>query len=302
MSDINEFLKSLGMGGDKNEVKWHDIVRPSTVCLILGRKGEGKSALGYFLMEEMSKHNSLLPVVINLPREKQPLLPESFVIRSQRDIPSISDAIVLIDEGTTMIPAGQRELEELIKGYVALSRQRNQIILLVFHASSDVGSRILRGMDAILIKEPSMRQIQHGAKDSWWKALLTEAKERFESLRELGANTKQYTFVDSEVPEFRGILPNPLPSFWTDALSKAWANVDTTIATKPEAPQLELFQPQLGKPRAWHADDPEKQIKYVVTPQMEREAVAVEEHLFDNSGYVIMEHPPTRLRWVKQIY
>ena len=301
MGDVNEFLKRLGMEKENTKsIKWHDIIRPSTVSLVLGRKGEGKSGLCYFLLERMSEHYGLLPVVINLPREKQHLLPDNFVIRTHKEIPRMGDAIVLIDEGTTMLPAGRSKLEEMVKGYVALSRQRNQIILLVFHASADVGSRILRGMDAILLKHPSMRQIQHGAKDNWWKELLIEAKEKFESLGQLGANTREYTYVDSEVPEFRGFLQNPLPSFWSDGLSRAWEHLETFADTT--APELDLFVPKHGKPRAWHVDDPGKEIKYRVTPQMEREAVVVEEHLFHNSGYVIMEHPPTRLRWVKQVY
>jgi len=47
------------------------------------------------------------------------------------------DGVILIDEGTTTIPAGAK-LEKMVKGYVALSQQRNQIILFIFHASSDV--------------------------------------------------------------------------------------------------------------------------------------------------------------------
>ncbi|MBW2673835.1 MAG: hypothetical protein JRD89_10550 [Deltaproteobacteria bacterium] len=299
-NDVNEFLKRLGMEREKS-TKWREIIKPSTVSIILGRKGMGKSALGYWLCEEMAGHYGLLPVVINLPRERQNLLPESFVIRQLGDVPRISDAVVIIDEGTTMLPAGKAKLEDMVKGYVALSRQRNQIILFVFHSSADVGSRILRGVDAILLKEPSQRQIQHGAKDNWWRALLSEAKEKFEALADMEAEPRAYTFVDSEEPEFRGMLQNPLPSFWSDELSKAWAGVDTL-----SEPQLELFRPpslEYGrKVVAWHADDADMRLCYVVTPQMEREAIVVEEHQFDQSCYLIMEHPPTRLRWVRQVY
>jgi hypothetical protein len=93
----------------------------------------------------------------------------------------------------------------------------------------------------------------------------------------------------------------PLPSFWTDELSKAWAHSDPLIQ-RLEPEQLDMFHPQYGKLRAWHADDPEQKIKYVVTPQIEREAIVVEEHRFDHSCYLIVEHPVTRLRRVKQVY
>ena len=152
---------------------WLDIIKPSTVSVILGRKGMGKSALAYYLTELTSIEYGLLPVVVNLPEEKRHLLPNNFVIKLLDDVNHLEDSVVIIDEGTTMLPAGQRKLEELVKGFVALSRQRNQIVLFIFHSSSDVGSRILRGMDVILVKEPSRRQIQFGSKDNWFGELLT---------------------------------------------------------------------------------------------------------------------------------
>ena len=249
---VDEFLRSVSGSEKHPEVKldmkdpltkWQELVLPETVSIILGRKGFGKSALAYWLCDEKATKYNLHRVVINLPRERQQLLPSNFEIRTLADIPRISNAAIIIDEGTTMLPAGGKKLEELVKGFVALSRQRNQLILFIFHASSDVGSRILRGMDYILLKEPSQRQIQHGSKDAWWHGLLTEAKERFEALADTGANPKEYTFIDSEEPEFRGVLPNPLPKFWSDELSKAWAGVDNVGAggynlATPKPPEL----------------------------------------------------------------
>jgi len=40
---------------------------------------------------------------------------------------------------------------------------------------------------------------------------------------------------------------------------------------------------------------------YPITPQMARQSVPIEEHSFQKSGYVIMEHRETKLRWVKAI-
>lgn len=300
--DVTEFLKKLGMQEEKQEaVKWHEIVRPETVCIILGRKGFGKSALGYWLCDDASKRHQLLPVVINLPRERQKLLPSSFVIKGLDDVPRLSDAAIIIDEGTTMLPAGQKKLEEMVKGYVALSRQRNQLILFIFHSSADVGSRILRGVDAILLKEPSQRQIQHGSKDNWWRELLTEAKERFEALEDMGVNPKEYTYVDSEEPEFRGILNNPLATFWSDDLSKAWAgvnNLEPNLFSLGAEPLIVDYH----KAKGWLADDTNMKVVYPVTPEMERRATVIEEHPFQNSGYVIMEDRETRVRWIKRVY
>ncbi|HUU65415.1 MAG TPA: hypothetical protein VMW37_04840 [Dehalococcoidales bacterium] len=221
---VEDFLSSFGMGQSEEKDTWLDIIRPTTVSLILGQKGLGKSGLGYFLVDKVSRQYSLTPVAVNLPRDKQPLLPEHYVIKTLEELKHTGDVVALIDEGTTTLPAGQAKLEELVKSFVALSRQRNQVIIFVFHASSDVGSRILRGVDNILIKRPSQRQIQYGSKDAYCRALLIEAKERFQSLAEIGEDPRKYTFVDAETPPFHGILKNDLPDFWTEDLSKAWAD------------------------------------------------------------------------------
>ena len=94
------------------------------------------------------------------------------------------------------------------------------------------------------------------------------------------------------------MLKNPLPSFWSEELSKAWAHTDDVIAA---AKQSDILLP-IARPTAWHADDPERKIKYYVSPQMEREAIVVEEHPFQNSCYVVMEHPATRRRWIRRVY
>jgi len=215
----NEFLKKLGMKGEQH--RWSQIIAPPKVVIIFGKKGGGKTGLGMYLLEKLGKDYNLLPVVVNFPRSKQELLPPTFAIKTLGEIKGCDNSVILIDEGSTLIPAGQAKLEEMIKAFSALSRQREQVIILIFHATADVGSRILRGVDTLIFKEPSLRQIQWGSKDEILRQLLLEAKEK---LANRGA---QYCYVDSDDPEFRDVLENPLPSFWSDKVSKAWAGVDT---------------------------------------------------------------------------
>lgn len=235
--EISEFLKKLSMkqnGGEPKTTPLTSLVTLPSVALILGNVGMGKSALGYYLLELLSELHSLTPVVVNLPSRKRDLLPENYVIKDLAGLKHTENCIALIDEGTTTLPAGTAKLEEMVKAFNSLCRQRNQIIILIFHSSKDVGSRILRGVGTILLKEPSQRQIQYGSKDKFMRELLTEAKAKFKGLQEIGEDARAYTYVDCEKPEFRGMVKNDLPSFWlkvmlpdgTSALSKAWTDVD----------------------------------------------------------------------------
>jgi len=210
--------------GDKARpsAKWQDIITPTTVSVILGKKGSGKSCLAYWLVDTFSYKYDLLPVIVGFPREKQNLLPQTYVIKSLEDALITENAMLLIDEGTTMLPAGQR-LDELVKSFIALSRQREQIVIFIFHASRDVGSKILRGVDAIIVKEPSQRQIEYGSKTDWFRHFLEDAKVRFKQIKD--DDTRKFAYVDNEDPEFRGMLTNPIPPFWTKDLSKAWSGI-----------------------------------------------------------------------------
>ncbi len=239
--DISKFLGDTKIENSKPS-RWSEIIKPPKVVIIFGKRGGGKTALGMYLLEEAGKDFNFLSVVVNFPRSKQELLPPSFVIKTLEEIKSCDSSVILIDEGSTLIPAGQAKLEEMIKAFSALSRQREQIIILIFHATADVGTRILRGVDTLIFKEPSLRQIQWGSKDEILRELLLEAKEK---LANRGA---QYCYVDSEDPEFRGVLENSLPSFWLvecKSCQQCWHSNETPLKDGDKCPSCggELFEP-----------------------------------------------------------
>ena len=222
-------------------LQWEDIVRLSTVNVIVGYKGMGKSGLGYYLLEKIAPVYKLLPVVVNFPREKQNLLPQNYVIAPLPDALMTECAMILVDEGTTQLPAGG-QLEEFIKACSSLTRQKDQIVIFVFHASRDIGSRILRGIDALMIKEPSKRQIEQGSKDKYFRELLVKAKRE---IRAQKGERRSFTYVDSEEPEFEGLMENALPSFWTEELSKAWRGVAVERPTKASSLLVDLLADKL---------------------------------------------------------
>jgi len=78
--------------------------------------------------------------------------------------------------------------------------------------------------------------------------------------------------------------------------------------------KLEFEPPNIGLTKGWLADDPEMKAIYPITPEIARKSVPIggigadgkvrygQENTYQNSGYVVMEHKETRLRWIKQIY
>jgi len=251
--DIDKLIsQKVESEDDKPEQQsWLEIIKPPKVIIILGYVGKGKSGLAYYLAEMLVKECDFLGVVVNLPLNRASLLPNNFVVKQLEEVEYSENSVVIIDEGTTKLPAGNK-MEELIKGYSSLCRQRNQVIILVFHSSRDAGSRILRGIGPIMIKEPSRRQIQFGSKDNWMKGLLERAKEKFKTIREMGNDVREFVFVDSEEPEYQGIMKNKLPSFWSEDLSKAWAGTDQTPVRPVKPALIEIIEdpPQLSPDEA----------------------------------------------------
>ncbi len=231
MGDITDELKDAQGGGEKKEntnvklklIYTADLIKLPSVNMIFGDVGQGKSGLAYEIMEKLSTKHDLLPVVINLPEDKRSLLPPNYIVTDLDGLNSLENCIVLIDEGTTNIPAGSKDLEEMIKGFNSLVRQRNQIIVFIFHSSSDAGSRVLRGINgALIFKKPNRRQIQWGSKDKVMFGLMTESLENCKALEAIGENSQEWALVDNLDPDYHGMARNGLPSYWSDDLSKAW--------------------------------------------------------------------------------
>ena len=113
----------------------------------------------------------------------------------------------------------------------------------------------------------------------------------------------RHTYVVAPRIRWQGMLENPLCSFWGQELSEVWSGTEVETRKTKQQP---LLLPPLEMPtkvtKGWLADDPEMKAVYPVTIEMERRAKVVEEHLFENSGYVIMEDAESRLRWVKRVY
>ena len=135
--------------------------------------------------------------------------------------------------------------------------------------------------------------------------MMERAEERFAELPS-SDDVKKNTYVVAPRIRWQGMLDNPLCSFWNEELSEVWAGTAVEPPKpKPKKPDDEIFPLSLftqTKTKGWLADDPEQKAIYPITPEIATQSVQIEDHLFQKSGYVIMEHKQTRLRWLKQIY
>lgn len=200
--------------------KWLSIIKHPNVVLILGKRDSGKSALAYRIVEDMRWTADIYAV--GLPYSANQYVSEWITIQPEiEDVPP--NSIIIVDEthlkyhsGTGM-KSNSIELTRILN----LSRQRNQTIIFISQESSHIDRKIFSAIDVIVFKEPSMFQAKFDRPEL--RDLSIQAENAFQSI---SGNKKPWSFVFSQDQGCLGLIESPLPSFWSDKLSRAFALTD----------------------------------------------------------------------------
>ena len=228
MGDIDKFLDDINEEDQKSNApeatpnKWDEVIQPESSYLLTGDVGQGKSALAYYLIERYAEKYNLTPSVVGVPKNKRDLLPAGYqFLDSVREIPSIENAIVFIDEADIQLPLDSNKDKQQIVNALSLPRQRNQIFILAYHFPRLVKGTYLPFFSAFLFKRPPYL-VEFASKKSSGELMLmmTKANERFD---EAVDDVRKHTYVVAPRIRWQGMLANELPSFWTTDLSKVWS-------------------------------------------------------------------------------
>ena len=201
------------------------IIHPS-VILILGKRGSGKSALAYYLLE-LFRYGPK-PYVVGVLESKRHLLPEWVGIApTLEEVPS--GAIVIVDEAYLLYHARNsttQESKEMSK-LINLSRQKEQTAIFVSQQSNSIDKNIASSPDVIIFKEPGILQSEFERRE-----LNHLAKKAYEAFASINSNKHQWNYVHAPDADFSGLMKNELPSFWKPELSHMFAG-DISIIAKP---------------------------------------------------------------------
>jgi hypothetical protein len=198
--------------------RWLDVIRHPSVIVIAGRRGSGKSALAYRLLE-LSRYRAQ-PYAVGIPDTAQRLLPEWIgTAPTLEDLPS--GAIALVDEAYLTFHARESmsSTNRALSQALNLSRQRDLTLVFVTQEARQLDRNITSVADVIVFKKPSAMQVEMERPEL--RALARRANEAFANAR--GSQAK-LSYVFAPDADFEGLLENRLPSFWTPRLSKAFAS------------------------------------------------------------------------------
>lgn len=207
---------------ESNEEKtWKRIVPSPSVVLILGKRGSGKSSLGYYLLEILRSRGKVY--VVGFPKEASSLLPRwCGVVRQLENAPPGS--IVLVDEAYTFYQS-RESYTQRAKGLLAIlgsSRKKGQTLVFIAHESRQIDINVLSHVDVLVMKQPSL--FQKGLDRPIIRDIVEKANNFFHTVRK--GDRRRLGYVLSDPGGFEGVLSNPTASFWSEDLSRTFVEVE----------------------------------------------------------------------------
>ncbi len=184
----------------------------STVGIILGARGSGKSGLGLRLLENWAARGRS---VFAMGFGESSLPPWIHSVDAVEK--AANGSALLVDEGGILFSARESmsTANKLLSQLLFVARHKDLSLLFISQNSSSLEINTVRQADYLLLKRPSL--LQQDFERSRIKDIYSAAAGDF---RELAPANAGLVYVYSD--KFRGFASNPLPSFWSERTGKAF--------------------------------------------------------------------------------
>jgi len=215
-----------GKKGQSRGVDLVDLLGIPSVSLILGRRGSGKTAFGYKVLEEARNHD-LTPHVMGLPEDKWHLLPNYIQpIESPGEIGD--DSAVLMDESYQYMFAREHStsFNKFMAKLLGIVRQKNQLFMFATHLARKLDVSAVYDSDNIVLREPSFLHSRMERREI--RSLIKDASKFF------GEVSDPVKFAYVVTPKGAREIDIDLPSFWSEELSRAFADIELLEEGKEE--------------------------------------------------------------------
>ena len=187
----------------------------SLIVLIFGKRGSGKTALGFKILENAYNKTKRKCFVLDVPREVLPSW-----INSVNDVEEVpSGGIVLVDEGALNFSSRESmsKTNKEISKIMAIARHKDLTLLFITQNTGMIDRNILKLSDTLIVKEGSLLQLEMERNEI--KKFYAKSKKYFDKFK--GDRRKYAYVIDSD---FEGVIEHALPSFWSARISKSRAN------------------------------------------------------------------------------
>lgn len=185
----------------------------STIGIILGARGTGKSAIGMSLLENFAVKTDKNIYAMGF---KQSSLPHW--IKVVKEIDQINNnAVLLVDEGGIEFSSrdAMSNSNKLLSDILLIARHKDLSVMFITQNSSNLEINAIRQADYLILKPSSLLQKDFERKKI--KNVYSEVDDDFEELKE----DRGLTYFYSD--KYCGFISNDLPSFWSEKVSKGYS-------------------------------------------------------------------------------
>ena len=193
-------------------------VIPNTgVILIMGSRGAGKSGLAHEIMAQVHNRRKLGGALLLPSVRKKPPVPGWIkVVSSISELPMRS--VCVIDEAAQVAHARRSQSAQAVEmdNLISISRQRQQLIVLVSHHSRKLDLNLIHDSDKILWKQPTEAHALFERDEL--QMFTRKALEFFGNIKSEKARQKATYVMDLHRLRFSW-FNNGLPTWWSDAIS-----------------------------------------------------------------------------------
>ena len=183
----------------------------STMGIILGARGKGKTALGMKLLENQSAKSDTQACSFGVPLKRLPTWIKA--INSLEDISP--NSTLLIDEAGVQFSSrdSMSENNKTLSSIILTARHNDVSIIFISQNSSNLDINILRQADYLVLKPSALLQMNFER-----NKIRDKYRELDQEFKELSSVVGlAYIYSDG----FCGFVSNPLPTFWSESISKS---------------------------------------------------------------------------------
>ena len=187
----------------------------STIGIIAGKRGSGKSGFGYRAAELYHDYTGDYVYVLGFPPEKRHLLPSWIEPLEINEVERAARSYVFVDEGALVLFARNfySEVNKFVSMLLAVSRHYDISIYVATQTTSIIDLNILRFLDFLMVRKYSYYSIRFEREEV--RPLIYKAQRYIGNRPDLGV-----VYGDYKPPMF--VVRNRLPKFWNESLSKVW--------------------------------------------------------------------------------
>ena len=210
------------------KTSWKKIPTQGLV-IINGHRGEGKSALGWWIAQEMHKRTKKQVATFGLAMAARKLFPKRGFgrgginhVTTVDKVNRMKPSIIIVDEAAFI--AGSRDAmsstnKQWLK-LIAICRHKDHLLIFIHQQSRQLDVQIMMDADLVLMKRPTQLHIREAR-----PSFAPEIQEAYELFNRMRGDTKKKVYVVDYHYGAKAMLPAYMPTWWNSKVSKAYSSV-----------------------------------------------------------------------------